>query len=83
MLPSQDVPYPDEEVPHELIAEGFRANMTNPNYFKEVAPYSASVFRKWTNSNPTLSKLIQFNGLGGLAVIGRGLDGEPDDGSRR
>jgi hypothetical protein len=77
----QDVGYTDKRTPYELIADGFRGHMIDPNYLKTVAPYSASVFRQWTNSHPTLSKLIQFNGLGGLAVIGRGLDGEPDDGS--
>jgi hypothetical protein len=79
----QHVGYTNEQAPYELVADAFRAYMIDPNYLKRVAPYSASVLRQWTNSHPTISKLIQFNSLGGLAVIGQGTDGEPDDGSGR
>jgi hypothetical protein len=74
----QDYGYPDDEAPYERIAEGFRAYLTDPNYFKEVAPKSAAAFRALVNSHPWLSKLIQLNSLGGLAVLG-GAKGTPDD----
>jgi hypothetical protein len=56
-----------------------RSYMINPNFFKSVAPNAAALFRSWVNSQPRLSKLIQFNGLGGLAVLGAGTGEETDE----
>jgi hypothetical protein len=66
----QDYGYSDNDAPYERIAEGFRAYLTDPNYFKRVAPDSAATFRALVNSHPWLSKWIQLNSLGGLAVLG-------------
>jgi len=71
--------YSDREAPFELIAEGMRSYMIDPNFFKSVAPNAAALFRAWVNSHPQLSKLIQLNGLGGLAVLGAGTDEETDE----
>ena len=75
----QDLDYPDAAAPYELVAEGFRGYLINPNYFKSVAPYAASVYRGWVNSHPRLSKILQLNGLGGLAVLGGEIDDRLDD----
>jgi hypothetical protein len=70
--------YSDSEAPFELVAEFIRAYLTNPNYAKTVAPNAAAKLRALVNSHPQLSKLIQFNTLGGLAVLGGEL-ADPDD----
>jgi hypothetical protein len=70
--------YSDKEAPFELVAEFIRAYLTNPNYAKTVAPKAAADLRALVNSHPQLSKLIQFNTLGGLAVLGGEL-ADPDD----
>jgi hypothetical protein len=79
----QDFGYSESAAPSELVAEGFRAYLTNPNYFKEVAPKSAAAFRAFFNSHPWLSKWIQLNGFGGLAVLGGANGSTPDDKSGR
>jgi hypothetical protein len=71
--------YSDEEAPYELMAEALRAYMSSPNYFKTVAPNAAAAIRAFVNSHPQLSKLIQFNSLGGLVVGGRAIGGTPGD----
>jgi hypothetical protein len=83
LLLPKDRGYSEHESPYELVAEGMRAYLTNPNYFKEVAPKSAAAFRAFFNSHPQLSKWIQFNGLGGLAVLGGANGSIPDDKSGR
>jgi hypothetical protein len=54
----------------ELIAEGLRAYMTNPNYFKSVAPNAAAKIRAAVNANPHLKKVIQFNSLAAAGLAG-------------
>jgi hypothetical protein len=54
----------------ELVAEAIRAYLKDPNYFKTVAPNAAAAIRAAVNSHPQLSKLIQFNSVGGLAATG-------------
>jgi hypothetical protein len=71
--------YPYREVPDELFAEAFRAYLTDPNYFKTVAPHTAAAIRGWVNSHPVLSKWIQFNSIGGLAAVGAAKGDAPDD----
>jgi hypothetical protein len=48
----------------ELVVEGIRAYMADPNYFKTVAPEAAKAIRAAVNSNPRLNKAIQFNTMG-------------------
>jgi hypothetical protein len=43
----QDFGYPPSDVPAELMAEGVRAYMTNPNYLKTVAPGTAAAIRAY------------------------------------
>jgi hypothetical protein len=62
--------YLPEAAPHELVAEAIRAYMTNPNYLKSAAPKTAAAIRALVNSHPQLAKFIQFNGLGGLGLLG-------------
>jgi hypothetical protein len=69
----QDQGYSLLEAPYEYVAEALRAYMTNPNYFKTVAPNTAAAIRALVNSHPQLSKLIQFNSLAGLAALGGAL----------
>jgi len=66
----QDRGYSDKQAPYELVAEFIRAYMTNPNFAKTVGPNAAAKIRAFVNSHPEWSKLIQFNTLGGLAVLG-------------
>jgi hypothetical protein len=81
----QDYGYPDDEAPYERIAEGFRAYLTNPNYFKDVAPHSAAAFRALVNSHPGSPNGSSSTAWAGLpylegqrarqtmSLIGRGL----------
>jgi hypothetical protein len=62
--------YSASEVPAELMAEGIRAYMTNPNYLKTVAPGVGAAIRAAVNSHPVLSRIIQFNGIPALAATG-------------
>lgn len=61
--------YSGGDVPKELMAEAVRAYMADPNYLKTVAPETAKRIRSHVNSHPTLSKIIQFNALGGLGLF--------------
>lgn len=63
--------YKGETAKRELLAESIRAYMTDPNYIKTVAPDVASRIRKYVNSHPEISKVIQFNSLGG-GLLGLG-----------
>lgn len=69
--------YSGEQARRELIGEGIRAYITDPNYLKTVAPRVAAAIRKAVNTHPTLSKIIQFNSLAGLG-LGLGATTEPD-----
>jgi hypothetical protein len=64
--------YPSDEVRNELMAEGIRAYMRDPNWFKSVAPNAATRIREKVNSNTEINGVVQFNSLGG-AGIGAGL----------
>jgi hypothetical protein len=48
--------------------------MANPNYLKTVAPETAALIRSVVNTDPPLSKIIQFNtillGLGAAGTQG-------------
>lgn len=57
--------YKAEEIPREYRVEAIRAYMADPNYLKTVAPRTAAAIRQAVNSHPTLSKIIQFNTMGG------------------
>ena len=63
----------------ELLAEGLRAYMTNPNYFKTVAPKTAAKIRAAVNDNPRLKRIIQFNSLGAAGLIGTGVRDQDED----
>ena len=71
--------YRGDDVNPELVAEGLRAYMTNPNYFKTVAPTAAAKIRKAVNENPYLKDAIQFNSLGAIGLIGTGVRGQDRD----
>lgn len=64
--------YSGEKARRELMAEGIRAYMADPNYFKTVAPNAAARIREFVNSHPKLSQIIQFNALASV-VLGGGL----------
>src|SRR6266481_2404601 len=63
----------------ELIAEGLRAYMTDPNYFKTAAPKTAAKIRKAVNESPYLRHAIQFNSLGAIGLTGAGVRGQDRD----
>jgi hypothetical protein len=72
--------YDTGRVNRELVAEGLRAYMTNPNYFKTAAPRAAARIRALVNKNKHLKHIIQFNSLAAAALIGAGAAaGRPDD----
>jgi hypothetical protein len=71
--------YLDNKINAELVAEGLRAYMTNPNYFKTVAPRTAAKIRAIVNESPYLKKVIQFNSLGAAGLIGAGLRNQDRD----
>lgn len=72
----QHLGYSSEEVPRELMAEAIRGYLTDPNYLKSVAPKTAQRIRDFVNTNPRLSKIIQFNTLAGTAAVNQM---SPDD----
>jgi len=71
--------YRGKDVNRELVAEGLRAYMTDPNYFKTVAPETAAKIRDIVNENPYLRDAIQFNSLGGVGLIGAGAGSQDRD----
>jgi hypothetical protein len=72
--------YKGAQVPREYWAEAVRAYMTDPNYFKTVAPKAATRIRELVNSNPRLKDIIQFNALPIAAAGGAaGLQFTPVD----
>ncbi len=71
--------YPPELVNSELVAEGLRAYLTNPNYFKTMAPKAAAKIRAAVNENPWLQHAIQFNSLLAAGLIGAGARGQDRD----
>jgi hypothetical protein len=71
--------YPNRKINSELLTEGLRAYMTNPNYFKTVAPRTAAKIRAAINDSPYLKHVIQFNSLGAMGVIGAGVRNQDQD----
>jgi hypothetical protein len=76
----EDFGYAPDKVTGELAAEGVRAYLMSPNWFKAVAPRSAAKFRAAVNNNKYLKHVIQFNSLGaaGLLSAGAGRGNEDD-----
>jgi hypothetical protein len=62
-----------ETILSELFAEGNRAYQNSPNYIKSVAPNVAAAIRELVNTDPVLSKTIQFNTLAGGTVSAAAL----------
>jgi hypothetical protein len=71
--------YRPSQVNAELLAEGLRAYMANPNYFKTVAPKTAARIRAAVNNNRRLRRVIQFNSLGAAGLIGTGVRNQDED----
>jgi hypothetical protein len=65
--------YGPDKAAGELTAEAIRAYLVDPNYLKTVAPETAKAIRAAVNSHPTLSRIIQFNAIAGLAAL-NGID---------
>jgi hypothetical protein len=61
----------------ELIAEGLRAYLLNPNYMKTVAPKAAAYLRAAVNSNPRIMRVLQLNSLPGIALLGAWASAAP------
>jgi hypothetical protein len=74
--------YDGDHVNRELVAEGLRAYLTNPNYFKAAAPRSAAKLRAAINSEKWLKRVIQVNSLGAAGVVGAGAAGNGDEEDR-
>jgi hypothetical protein len=55
--------YTSEQMPHELWSEAIRAYLSDPNYFKTVAPNAAARLRSFVNENPQLKGYIQLNSV--------------------
>jgi hypothetical protein len=70
--------YAGDDIPRELMTEAIRTYLANPNWIKTVAPRTAARIREWVNTNPKLSKIVQFNslatGMGGAALVGQNED---------
>jgi hypothetical protein len=67
--------YRANKVKRELWAEVNRAILGNPNYVKSTAPDLAEAMRATINSDPWLSKIVQFNAIplaAGALVAGAG-----------
>jgi hypothetical protein len=79
LLQPENFGYPPKLVNSELVAEGFRAYMTDPNYFKTAAPKAAARFRAAVNVNPYLRHAIQLNSLGAIGLIGAGIRSQDRD----
>jgi hypothetical protein len=75
----EDFGYPPKEVNAELAAEGFRAYLMDPNWFKAVAPRSAARFRDAVNRNVFLKRVIQFNSLGAAGLLSTGAGSNDQD----
>jgi hypothetical protein len=73
VTPEKTFGYAKADAPAEYMAEAIRAYMADPNYLKTVAPKTAAAIRAAVNAHPTLSKIIQFNSIAGLAAM-NGID---------
>ncbi len=79
LLQPENFGYKGAGVNHELVAEGLRAYMIDPNYFKTAAPKTAAKFRKAVAESPYLEHAIQFNSLGAIGLIGAGVHSQDRD----
>jgi len=61
----------------ELMGEGFRAAIANPNYFKSVAPKTYDILADRI-SKSKIAHLLQLNSLAAAAAAGVGLFGQRD-----
>jgi len=75
----EDFRYPLKEVNLELVAEGLRTYMADPNYFKTMDPETAAKIRAAVNRSPHLKKVIQFNSLAAGGLIGAGSGNQDED----
>jgi hypothetical protein len=73
VTPEKTFGYAKADAPAEYMAEAIRAYLADPNYIKTVAPKAAAAIREAVNSNPRLSRAIQFNTILGLAAM-NGID---------
>ncbi|MBP7339216.1 hypothetical protein [Niveispirillum sp.] len=64
----QHMGYKGDDIKRELMTEAIRAYLTNPNYLKTVAPKTAARIREYANTNPKISKFVQFNTLTPLGL---------------
>jgi hypothetical protein len=78
-LQPENFGYANERINSELVAEGFRAYMADPNYFKTVAPKTAAKFRAAVNENPYLRHAIMLNSLGAIGLIGTRIRSQDRD----
>jgi len=72
-----DRSYGPRKVREEYMAEAIRVYMLDPNYLKTVAPETAAEIRHYVNTHSRLGKIIQFNSVLGVPVVGSRIpDGE-------
>ena len=76
----ENLGYKPDHVNMKLLAEGIRAYMANPNYFKTIAPKTAARIRAAVNDNPDFKKVIQFNSLVAAGLAGTGARNQEKDG---
>jgi len=69
----EDFGYPPSEAPSEIMAEAFRAYLTNPNYIKTTSPVLAKELRRIVNDHPEMSQHLQLNGNPATAAPMAGL----------
>jgi hypothetical protein len=79
ILQPEDFGYPPRDVNAELVAEGLRAYLMNPNWFKAAAPRSAARFRADVNRNKYLKHVIQFNSLGAAGLLSAAAGSKDQD----
>ncbi|MFY8091929.1 MAG: peptidoglycan-binding protein [Niveispirillum sp.] len=72
----QHMGYKGDDIKRELMTEAIRAYLTNPNYLKTVAPKTAARIREYANTNPRISKFVQFNAL---TPLGLGVASSQDE----
>ena len=65
--------YRKHEIKRELFADGLGIYLSHPNFFKSVAPDAARLIRELVNEHPVLSKIIQFNSVAGVSLIGSSI----------
>jgi len=75
-LKPQHIGYKGDGIKRELMTEAIRAYLTNPNYLKTVAPKTAARIREYANTNPKISKFVQFNAL---TPLGLGVAASQDE----